>query len=50
MSEKYRDLAQDEEIKLVKRVEEMLEKYLGFEQRMEEMLDKWPGQKQRALN
>ena len=50
MSEKYRDLAQEEEMKLVKRVEEMLEKYLGFEQRVEEMLEKWPGLEQRALN
>ena len=50
MSEKYRDLAQEEEMKLVKMVEEMLEKYLGFEQRVEEMLEKWPGLEQRALN
>ena len=50
MSEKYRDLTQEEEMKLVKIVEEMLEKYLGFEQRVEEMLEKWPGWEQRALN
>ena len=50
MSGKYRDLAKEEEMKLVKIVEEMLEKYLGFEQRVEEMLDKWPGSKRRALN